>query len=122
MMLTVLKAKIQEVRVTESDTNYPGSIAIPEELLIASGIRQFEQVYVNNKTNGNRIITYAVKSKARGFVSVNGAASKQFSKGDVIHILAYAQLQETEAATFQPTLVITDQDNNLVEEKPYALY
>jgi aspartate 1-decarboxylase len=122
MMLTVLKAKIQEVRVTESDTNYPGSIAIPEELLIASGIRQFEQVYVNNKTNGNRIITYAVKSKARGFVSVNGAASKQFSKGDIIHILAYAQLQETEVATFQPTLVITDQDNNLVEEKPYALY
>ena len=121
-MLTVLKAKIQEVRVTESDTNYPGSIAIPEELLIASGIRQFEQVYVNNKTNGNRIITYAVKSKARGFVSVNGAASKQFSKGDVIHILAYAQLQETEVANFQPTLVITDQDNNLVEEKPYALY
>lgn len=121
-MLTVLKAKIQEVRVTESDTNYPGSIAIPEELLVASGIRQFEQVYVNNKTNGNRIITYAVKSKARGFVSVNGAASKQFSKGDIIHILAYAQLQETEADTFQPTLVITDQNNHLVKQQPYALY
>lgn len=121
-MLTVLKAKIQEVRVTESDLNYPGSIAIPEELLVASGIRQFEQVYVNNKTNGNRIITYAVKSKATGFVSVNGAASKQFSKGDIIHILAYVQLQETEADTFQPTLVITDQNNHLVEQKPYALY
>jgi aspartate 1-decarboxylase len=121
MMLQILKAKIQEVIVSESSVDYPGSIALPEELLKASGIKQFELVHVNNKTNGNRIITYAVRSKNQGFVSVNGAASKLFQKGDTIHVLAYAYLNETEADTFQPILVITNKENKVVESKPYTL-
>lgn len=119
MMLKILKAKIQEVTVTESSVDYPGSISLPAELLQASGIRQFELVHVNNKTNGNRIVTYAVKSKTPGFVSVNGAASRLFQKGDSVHVLAYAYVDEKEADSFQPVLVCTGRENNLLNSGPY---
>ena len=121
MMLQLLKAKIQEVIVSESNSDYPGSISLPGELLEASGIRQFELVYVNNKTNGNRIITYAVKNNRKGFVSVNGAASKHFRKGDAIHVMAYAYVDEQEAETYSPTLVLTNEHNTVIETKPYVI-
>jgi len=121
MMLQLLKTKIQELTVSESCLDYPGSIALPEELLAAAGIREFEMVHVNNKTNGNRITTYAVKSHKEGRVTVNGAASHLFRKGDKIHVLAYCLLTENEANTFLPTLVITDSNNALVSCKTYTL-
>ncbi len=121
MMIQILKAKILEVTVTESNIDYPGSISLPDELLKASGIKQFELVHVNNKTNGNRIITYAVRNKQKGKVTINGAASKHFLKGETIHILAYALVNEQEADTFQPILVITDRENNVIESKPYTI-
>jgi aspartate 1-decarboxylase len=118
-MLQLLKSKIQEVTVSESNIAYPGSISLPEELLKASGIRQFELVHVNNKTTGCRITTYAVSNDQTGFVSINGAASHHFSKGDQIHVLAYTFVGEQEADAFCPTLVITDKENRVVKCGPY---
>jgi aspartate 1-decarboxylase len=119
MLIQLLKSKIQELVVSESSTDYPGSISIPDELMRAAGIRQFELVYVNNKTNGNRITTYAVRSREQGFVTVNGAASRLFNVGDQIHVLSYAQLTETEADAFQPTLVLATKNNRLAASQPY---
>jgi aspartate 1-decarboxylase len=121
MLLQLLRVKIQQVVVTESSEKYPGSIALPDELIEASGLRLFEQVHVNNLTNGNRILTYVVRSKKPGYVSLNGAASHQFKKGDKIHILAYAFFdKEQEAEEFQPTIVYADGDNRLIESKKYT--
>jgi aspartate 1-decarboxylase len=119
-MIQILKSKIQEITVTESNMEYPGSISLPDELLTASGIKQFEMVHVNNKTNGNRIITYAVRNKQKGQVTINGAASVHFKKGDQVHVLAYRYLDEEQAHLFLPTLVLTDKQNNLLESKPYV--
>ncbi|PBQ34660.1 aspartate 1-decarboxylase [Sphingobacteriaceae bacterium] len=119
MMIQMLKTKIKELTVSESSIHYPGSISLPEEILKASGIKPFEMVHVNNKTNGNRITTYAVKSKTPGQVTLNGAASHHFSKGDQIHVLAYALLNEGECDTFEPILVLTDKENRLLSAKPY---
>jgi aspartate 1-decarboxylase len=121
MTLQVLKSKIQELTVTESNINYPGSISLSEELLEASGIKPFEFVHVNNKTNGNRIVTYAVKNKQKGRVTINGAASHLFHKGDLIHVLSFAFLSELELETFCPTLVIASRENTVVESKHYML-
>lgn len=117
----MLKSKIQSIKVTESNIEYPGSISLPADLLEVAGIKQFELVHVNNKTNGNRITTYAVKNNRKGFVSINGAASKLFQEGDIVHVLSYAYLSESEAESHQPTLVITDEDNNIIESKPYKI-
>ncbi len=120
MTLQILKSKLQSVIVTESNINYPGSISLSTELLAASGIKEFELVHVNNKTNGHRIITYAVKNKQKGCVTINGAASKFFEKGDTVHVLAFAFINEKEAEKFRPTLVISDKENNVIESKPYT--
>ena len=120
MLLQLLRVKIQQLIVTESSENYPGSIALPDDLIEASGFRLFEQVHVNNLTNGNRIVTYVVRSNKPGYVSLNGAASKLFNKGDKIHVLAFGYFEdELECRGFQPTIVYADEHNKLIEAKEY---
>lgn len=120
MLLQLLRVKIQQLIVTESSESYPGSIALPDDLLEASGLKLFEQVHINNLTNGNRIVTYVVKSNKPGYVSLNGAASKLFNKGDKIHVLAFGYFEsDIEATGFQPTIVYADEHNMLIEAKEY---
>ncbi|MEO7120908.1 MAG: aspartate 1-decarboxylase [Ginsengibacter sp.] len=122
MLLQLLRVKIQELIVIESSPDYPGSIALPEELIEASGLRLFEQVHVNNLTNGNRIITYVIKSKINGFVSLNGAASKKFNKGDKIHVLAFGYVNADEdPGEFRPIIIHADKGNRLIIAKEYSL-
>ena len=115
----MLRSKIQELIVTVSNVDYPGSISLPNELMLASGIKEFELVHVNNKTNGNRIVTYAVKNNKTGSVTINGAASKLFQRGDIVHVLAFAFINEFETETFEPLLVTADKENNVINCKPY---
>ncbi len=119
MFILLLKAKVQQLVVTESSEDYPGSIALPDPIIEAAGFLPFEQVHVNNLTNGNRIITYVVRSKKEGMVTLNGAASKLFKKGDKIHVLSYAYFLQEEANRFQPKIVYTDEVNKLIEVKAY---
>lgn len=120
MLIQLLRVKIQQLIVSESSESYPGSIALPDELIEASGLKLFEMVHVNNLTNGNRIITYVVRSKRQGFVTLNGAASKLFNKGDKIHVLAYGYFTGQDAAEFEPTILYADADNKLIEAKTYV--
>ena len=122
MLIQILRVKIQELVVSESSPNYPGSIALPQELIEASGLKLFEQVHINNLTNGNRIITYVIKSKSRGFVTLNGAASKKFAKGDKIHVLAFGYIDINDQADEKtPVIVHADADNKLIEVKNYSI-
>lgn len=120
MHIQLLRVKLQQVVVSESSSSYPGSIALPDELIEAAGLKLFEQVHVNNLTNGNRIITYVVRSKKEGFISLNGAASWLFNKGDKIHILAYGYFDEDDAHQFEPRIIYTNEHNRLIEAKTYA--
>lgn len=120
MLVQLLRVKIQQLIVSESSEDYPGSIALPDELIAAAGLRLFEQVHVNNLTNGNRIVTYVVRSKKEGYVTLNGAASKLFKKGDKIHILSYAYFTDKDADDFEPRIIYADADNKLLEAKTYA--
>jgi len=122
MQVQLLRTKIQQIIVSESSENYPGSIALPDDLIEAAGLKLFEQVHVNNLNNGNRIITYVVRSKRPGYVTLNGAASKLFKKGDKIHVLAYGYFEEEEATEFEPKIVYSDNSNRVVEIKAYAFH
>ena len=120
-MINLLKSKIQELIVSESSLDYPGSIALPIDLIKAANLHEFEQVFVNNKTTGARISTYVVISKEPGFVSLNGAASHHFKKGDLIHVLSYRLVKEENAAMHRPTLVRTGLNNEVLETIPYFI-
>jgi aspartate 1-decarboxylase len=87
---TVLKSKLYELKITDANIKYDGSIAIDKDLLRIADIWQFEQVHVLNVTNGKRFITYAIDGNP-GEVCVYGAAAKLVDIGDELIVLAYAQ-------------------------------
>ncbi|WP_313099184.1 aspartate 1-decarboxylase [Epilithonimonas sp.] len=115
MLIEVFKSKIHRVRVTESDLNYIGSITIDEDLIDAAGLIVGERVYIVNVNNGERFDTYIIKGKRKsGDICLNGPAARKVHKGDIIIIIAYAQMTPEEAKTFQPKIVFPDENTNLL--------
>ena len=112
VQLTLLKSKIHRATVTESNLDYIGSITIDLHLMELANIKEYEQVQVLDITNGNRITTYAIAGpKNSGVICANGAASHLIKKGDLVIIVAYAQLTENEVENFIPKIVHVDKNN-----------
>ena len=112
MLLTLLKGKIHRATVTQCDLNYEGSISVDSALLERSGILPHEQVDVLNINNGERFTTYAIPAAAgSGLIGINGAAARLAQKGDLVIIVAYARMEEAEAKTFQPRVLLVDSNN-----------
>ena len=112
MLLTLLKGKIHRATVTQCDLHYEGSISVDSALLERSGILAHEQVDVLNINNGERFTTYAIPAAAgSGIIGINGAAARLAQKGDLVIIVAYARMEEAEAKTFQPRVLLVDSNN-----------
>ena len=78
-----------------------------------AGIQEYEKILIANLTNGHRLETYAIREKnGSGTVSLNGAAARLGEAGDIIIILSFALMDEKEAASFVPTVVVMDENNN----------
>lgn len=116
MLLTLMKAKLHRAAVTQADLHYEGSIAIDRDLLDASGILPHEQVDIWNITSGARFMTYALPAPrgSRAF-GVNGAAARHVQVGDRIIVCAWAQMDAAEAGEHEPTVVLLDETNRIVE-------
>ena len=54
MYIQLLKSKIHNVRVTDANLNYVGSITIDQDLMDAAGIYPGEHVYIVDNNNGER--------------------------------------------------------------------
>jgi len=112
MLLTLLKAKIHRATVTQCDLHYEGSISVDAGLLERSGILPHEQVDVLNINNGERFTTYAIPAPAgSGTIGVNGAAARLAQKGDLVIIVAYARMEEAEAKSYSPRVLLVDGNN-----------
>ncbi len=115
MHLTMLKAKLHQARVTQSELEYEGSCAIDGKLLDEAGIHEYEQIQIYNLTNGNRFTTYAIRGEASsGMISVNGAAAHKASPGDRVIICSYVQLEQKEVLSFKPKLVYLNEKNQII--------
>lgn len=120
MTLTMLKSKIHRATVTEANLDYVGSITIDEELLEKSGILEYEKVAVVDITNGARLETYTIAGeRGSGIICLNGAAAKLINKGDLVIIMAYADMTPDEAKETSPTVVFVDGDNKIKSVKNY---
>jgi aspartate 1-decarboxylase len=115
MTIQVLKSKIHRAKVTASDLNYEGSIAIDPRLIKAANLVEFEKVDVYNITNGKRFATYVIKGND-GEISLNGAAARLVQKGDLIIIASYIILENDELSDYQPKIILVD-ENNIIMEK-----
>lgn len=112
MQLTLLKSKIHRATVTQCDLNYEGSISVDANLLERSGILAHEQVDVLNINNGMRFTTYAIPAPAgSGTIGINGAAARLAQKDDLVIIVAYARMEEAEAKSFSPRILLVDANN-----------
>jgi aspartate 1-decarboxylase len=115
MQVTLLKCKLHRACVTHAEIDYEGSCAIDEELMRLAGIREYEQIQIYNVANGERFTTYAIRAQGGSrVVSVNGAAAHKASPGDRVIICAYAAVAESEADTFEPTLVYLNDQNRVM--------
>ncbi len=115
MLIHVVKSKIHRVKVTGAELNYIGSITIDQDLLDAANIVEGEKVQVVNNNNGERLETYAIPGpRGSGEITLNGAAARKVSKGDILILITYAILTQEEASTFKPSLVFPNQDNLLI--------
>ena len=116
MQRTMLYAKLHRVTVTQADLNYVGSVTIDQTLIEAARLLPGERVDIVDVTNGNRLTTYVIEGEAgTGLICINGAAAHLIQPGDIVIIIAYAQMDEAEARSFVPRVVFVDHDNRIVD-------
>ena len=114
MILNMLKCKLHRATVTEADLDYEGSITIDKDLMDQTGLLINEQVDVLDITNGNRLTTYVIDGKrGSGQICINGAAAHLVNKGDLVIICAYAQMNENDAKSFKPNILLLDSQNKV---------
>ncbi len=115
MQHMMLKTKLHRARVTHAELDYEGSCAIDENLLKASGIREYEQIHIYNINNGERFTTYAIRAEAgSGIISINGAAARKASVNDLVIICSYVGIPEEALADFKPKLIYINQEDNSI--------
>lgn len=114
MIRTMMKSKIHCARVTEANLNYVGSVTIDEDLLNDVDILPHEKVQIVNNNNGERFETYVIPGeRGSGVICLNGAAARLVQKDDIIIIIAYANIEESELTTFKPKVALVDSNNKL---------
>ena len=103
MMLTLLKAKLHRIRVTEACLDYEGSLSLDPDDMEAVGILPYEKILCADVENGNRFETYAIAGKRGSHVCcLNGAAAHKGKVGDRLIVMAFASFTPEEAAGWQP--------------------
>lgn len=121
MFRHLLKSKIHRATVTHCELHYEGSCAIDDDLLEAADIRENEQVHIWNVTNGERLITYAIRAqRGSGIVSLNGSAARRASVGDLVIIAAFGMVSDSQQQPHLPRLVFVDAQNRATELKQGA--
>jgi aspartate 1-decarboxylase len=110
----MLKSKVHRAVVTDADLNYVGSITLDKDLMDAADIIANEKVTIVNNNNGERFETYVIEGeRGSGIVCLNGAAARLVQRGDIVIILTYTILDETECQDFKPHLVYVDEKNHI---------
>ncbi len=114
MTVTLLKAKLHRIRVTEARLDYEGSLTVDEDLMDAVGMLAYEKILVADVENGNRFETYLIPgARGSGVCCLNGAAAHKGKVGDRLIVMAFAQMTPDEASYFSPKVGHFDELNRL---------
>lgn len=115
MQIEILKSKIHNAKVTQTELHYVGSLTLDEDLMDKANLIEGEKILVVNNNNGERLETYVIKGK-RGskIVCLNGAAARKAQVGDYIIIISFAHMDFEAAKTFKPWLAFVDDNNGLI--------
>ncbi|MBU6160747.1 MAG: aspartate 1-decarboxylase [Myxococcales bacterium] len=117
-MRRMFKSKIHRAVITDADLEYEGSITLDEDLMEAADIAEFEAVHVWNVTRGTRLETYALRGPRGSRVCcINGAAAHLVKKGDKVIIATFTDVEESLVRTWEPTVVLVDEDNRILDPR-----
>ncbi len=117
----MIQGKIHRATVTSADLHYVGSVTVDADLLDAADIREGQQVDIADIENGNRLTTYTIAGdRGSGVIQLNGAAAHLISVGDLVIIMAYAQVPESQLDEWRPHVVFVDGDNRIVDRSTQA--
>ena len=120
MEISMLKSKIHRAVVTQAELNYVGSVTIDEDLMDAAGLFEYERVHIVNVNSGSRIETYVIAGeRGSGVICLNGAAARSGQKGDLVIIMAYANMTPDEIKTHRPKVVFVGDKNEIVKVADY---
>ncbi len=118
MQRFMLKSKIHRAKLTGTELDYQGSIAIDRNLIEAANMLPGEQVHVLNVNSGARLITYVIEAEAgSGTILLNGPAARLGVPGDLVVIITYCMLTDAEIADHKPAVVFVD-ENNRIRKSP----
>jgi aspartate 1-decarboxylase len=112
----LLKAKLHQACVTQTDLNYHGSITVDTDLLRATGLFPNEQVLVADCDNGNRFETYIIPGPAgSGIIGINGAAARLSAVGNRVIVMAFVSVPPDEVEKHVARIVVLDRSNKVIE-------
>jgi aspartate 1-decarboxylase len=115
MLIEVLQSKIHNVRITQTELNYTGSITIDADMLDAAGLIPNQKVLIVNNNNGERFETYTiVGDRGTGVIGLNGAAARRGQIGDELIIMSFAQMTPEEAKDHKPNNIYPDRNNRII--------
>jgi aspartate 1-decarboxylase len=116
MMRIMMKSKIHRATVTQADLHYVGSITIDADLMDAADLIEGEQVAIVDVTNGARLETYVIPGeRGSGVIGINGAAARLVDAGDLVIIISYGLVPDSEARAIGPKVVHVDDKNRIVK-------
>lgn len=115
MLIEVLQAKIHNVRITQTELNYTGSITMDMDLVDEAGMIPNQKVLIVNNNNGERFETYIIEGeRGSGIIGLNGAAARKGQIGDELIIMTFAQLELETAKSHQPKNIFPDRNNKII--------
>jgi aspartate 1-decarboxylase len=110
----MVTGKLHRVRVTETELDYEGSIALDPDLYEAAGFLPGEHLQVFNINSGDRFETYLIEApRGSRTVGVRGAAARLAQPGDQLIILTYRLLDESELEGYRMRVVHVDERNKV---------
>ena len=116
MTVTLLRAKLHRIRITEACLDYVGSLTVDQDLMDAAGLYVNEKILCADVENGNRFETYVIPGpRGSGVCCLNGAAAHMGKVGERLIVMAFGQFTPEEAVTHQPKVVVLGDSN-----KPHA--
>jgi aspartate 1-decarboxylase len=117
----MLMGKVHRATVTDANLDYEGSLTLDPDLMDAAGMLPYEQVQVLDVNNGSRLTTYLIEGeRSSGQVIINGAAARLVSPGDKVIVVAYAEMEDEEARSHTPRVVLVDGANRPVTSPPHG--
>ncbi len=110
----MLHSKIHRGTVTASELHYEGSMGIDRAFLKETGMIRGQQVHVLNITTGERFITYIIEEpEGSRAMAVYGAAAHKAKKGDLVIVIAYAQMEQPEAERYKAKVLVLGPGNEV---------